>query len=1069
MRIMKKKYFKRKDLMRKMKIIRKQKFQNQSSQDCSEENGDEAKLEMLRSNNSCLARALADQKIETNNWYTEAITLRGELHELREKQIREPVIMNVENMFGETEKQVKEYYESIEVDFNSALDRLVKVVEKLTKVKQLVLGSRTTLENCTQGTPNIFPRTSGSRVTLSSSGVNTAPRQRAVPPMVGGHVLQPVMVPLPKLKIEWNDRTRNHFLVGEDNEHNMSAIGEQSSPENSEVSEQQQSLDAEDDQLQYDVTATPDDNTPNTFELQSQDHLVTNPKTRLSEVQPRRYNLREKTHSPLEQQTPSPVEVHVSNREQRPSRRSRGRGSRRGQGSGSRLSKFHAAESSGQSTEGKEVHTSILDDPLEGPSWLLDVGRSRFYSRCRRKTQRQKRGKKSSDVTLDSSDEESDGIVVSPVLSNGGFQGSRSRKKVSLATAPTDSPPLSLDHSCLDSPSSMRTRLETLEGAGGRRSKRHLKRKQFVESENLEIKGENIFVSLEQDKQINQGIIPNTQSPVAEVGTPKKVVTNVNSITDNKGQSCNTSSAFISRSPVALREDADITCKIVTNMDITMPVSNLVIQENPPVIHENPTVIQENPQTCIEKNIDSSQDELKVTQSKRKFFKTRETELSEEIPVNCEKTPFDLSMLNETVVDVPRFSSTRTTEKENLPPLSAKSPSEYASLCNVSVVLEDVMKQPEYSKTPREFIQSAWKESQSAECIPSHTPRKLRSVSRRTLQYTVNCDEDNEEIEKPKRARKTRRNGESSSSLVNKSRRTNSAKTLVDDEVVDIEFQESEDKKTDPLTDTDIVGKNLEKCIVLLNKTPTIESSVLLEAEPLEVLSDIHQQEQPSEKMEDPQVHDEEVEATSGVSPDTQQESSHVETMINTDFIEKEECEGDTQTGTKNDEPEDDCVVLEDFCDEQIQETQGTSQEQTNSEPPVIAGSPNTAFEGFQSSETSENCRKTAYQMKSFFSKPEKGSPVHYSVEVQDSSDTKSIAEISSGDCGRRRRAALKVSSFKEVALNRKMRRGENNAIIVADSEKGRGRSKSRGSGVKRQRRGRSIAAGKAVEGEASS
>ncbi|MPC58139.1 hypothetical protein E2C01_052134 [Portunus trituberculatus] len=208
--MLKKRHIKRKELMRKMNIMRKHKFQKQPSPGCSEGNGDE--LEMLRRNNSSLAKALSDQKIETNNWYTEAITLRGELLELREKQAREPVIMNVENVFGEIEKQVKEYYESIEVDFNSALDRLVKVVEKLTKVKQLVLGSRTTLQNSTHEISNIFPRTSGSRVTLSSSGVNTAPRQRAVPPMVGGHVLQPVMVPLAKLKIDWNDRKRNHFL-----------------------------------------------------------------------------------------------------------------------------------------------------------------------------------------------------------------------------------------------------------------------------------------------------------------------------------------------------------------------------------------------------------------------------------------------------------------------------------------------------------------------------------------------------------------------------------------------------------------------------------------------------------------------------------------------------------------------------------------------------------------------------------------------------------------------------------------------------------------------------------------
>ena len=69
-----------------------------------------------------------------------------------------------------------------------------------------------------------------------------------------------------------------------DEGHNMSTIGERSSPENNEVSEEQQSLDAEDDPPQHD----PDGSTPE-FDR------------RLSEDQPRRYNLRDKTLSPPEQ------------------------------------------------------------------------------------------------------------------------------------------------------------------------------------------------------------------------------------------------------------------------------------------------------------------------------------------------------------------------------------------------------------------------------------------------------------------------------------------------------------------------------------------------------------------------------------------------------------------------------------------------------------------------------------------------------------------------------------------------------------------------------------------------
>lgn len=1013
-----------------MKIMRKQKSQKESPPGSSKENENEEKLEMLRRNNSCLARALADQKIETNNWYTEAITLRGQLFELREKQIKEPAIMNIENVFGETEKQVKEYYDSIEVDFNSALDRLVKVVEKLAKVKQLVLGSRTTLQNCTQEIPSIFPRSSGSRVTLSSGGVNNAPRQRAVPPMVGGHVLQPVMVPLNKLKIDWNGGRRNHILVGEDNERNMSIIGEQASPENIDVSEEQQSLDVEDDQLEHDVTVVPDDDSP---EPPSQDQPGL--ETRLSEDRPRRYNLREKTLSPLEQQTPSPLEGKVSNRGQKSPRR--GRRPRREQGFLSRRSRSPAADSPEQMREGQEFHTLVLDDPLEGPSWLLDVGKSRFYSRRVRKSRKQKRGKSSSVIALDSSDDESDGVEVSPSL-NGGLQGSRSRKRVSaLATAPTDSPPLSLDHSCLESPYSKQARLESLEGAGGQRSKRHRKRKS-VRSGNLEIE------DLEQDDQIDQGAVPNTRSPVPAVGT----LTEVDSVTDNnKGPSSNTPPSLSSESSLALQENVDITCNNVTNMDLTLPISDFVIQENPPVI-------QENPQTCIERNVDCLQDELKVTLSKRKFFKTKGMELSEEIPVPSEKTPYDLSM-NETLVDLPPFSSTRTTEKENLPPVSPPVSAKRLSLCDVSVVLKDVMKQPEYSKTPRELTSSPWKESQSAKCISSNTPRQLRSVRRKTLQYTTNC-EDNEEIETPKRPRRTRRDNKFTSSLNNKSKRARSSKILIDDEVIDSGLLESED--------TALIGKNFEKCIVLLNRTPTMESCTSSEVEPQEVVSNIHQQEQPFEEMERSQECNENVETPSDLFPDLfperQQDNSRGETETDTDFIE-EIGEGNTQTGIQNDDPGNDCIVLEDSDDDDIKAAQGTCQEETNNEQPRTTDGPNISFEGFQSSETAKNSRN--YQINSFFNHSEKGNP------DQDSSDNSSTAGVPSGDCGRRRRAALKISSFKEVSLSRKMRRGDNNEIVIADSRKSNGRSQSRGCGVKKQKRGRSSAAGKAAEAEESS
>lgn len=557
--------------------------------------------------------------------------------------------------------------------------------------------------------------------------------------------------------------------------------------------------------------------------------------------------------------------------------------------------------------EGKEAHTSSPDeeDPLEGPSWLLDVGRSRASKtqfRGRRVNVRKKKCAMTAGdaAALNSSDEDADGSVnFSPKLRQDEFQKSRSRKKVpSPALAPKNSPSESLDQSCLDSPASMLTRLEMLEAVGGRKSKRFQKRRKcFGNSESLEAKCEDASLSLQQDKQLDRSTVPSTEKVDLEFCTPKKMDARVDSVTEtNKEESCNTSPALISETSEDFREDNDLTCKIVTNMDITLPVSN--------------SIIEENPATSIVKNTCSLQDESKSTQSKKKFFKTRGMELFEEIPEKVEKTPFDLSMLDESVVKMAPFSPPRTTEKENLPPLSAENGNESLSLRRVSVVLEDVMKQPECSKTPKGLPRLMQKASQSDKCMSSHTTRRLRSLTRRTLQYSVNYSEDSGEIKKLERARRTIKKGESEHSpktvdvLVEsacnpelKSLRKSATKPLDDTpEDTHIELEESRRKKVCVLLSDNINKKEvLNECFVKVHRTPIKWSPTTrvdknrsprrnIQNE-LSVLLDLHQQQQPSVDGKNPQQQMEEVEAASDVradTPTTSCNSSPVNTEENT-------------------------------------------------------------------------------------------------------------------------------------------------------------------------------------------
>ena len=455
-------------------------------------------------------------------------------------------------------------------------------------------------------------------------------------------------------------------------------------------------------------------------------------------------------------------------------------------------------------------------------------------------------------AALDSSDENDDeSLDITPKTKKSRLQGSKSRKiAASQAITLEVNPSLSLDHSCLDSPttpSSMLARFETLEAVGGRKSKRFLKkRKHFVKSMD-----EDVSVTLQQDNQVDKESKPKAENLVIDLLTPKNMKAEVDLITDLKKEvPCNTVSAFINESPGDLRENGDLTCKIVTNMDITMPVSNLVIQENPT--------------TCKEENFDGLQDEFKSTRPKRKFFKTKEMELSKDIPENVERTPFDLSMLNDSVAQLPPFSSTRTTEKENLPPVSADYSDELAMLCDVSVVLEDVMKQPVCSKTPGKLLKVTQKQSQSAK----RTSSQFKSATR-TKQHTVNNTGVNEEIKKSKRARKTVKESdspkvidvsvESTSDLELETLTESVIKPSNDKEDTHIKLQESRGKNA-CVSLSDTIGKcDLEECVVLVHRIPVVKSYISSQVDKNEtttrilqnhssILSDLQQQQLPQQQ-----------------------------------------------------------------------------------------------------------------------------------------------------------------------------------------------------------------------------
>ena len=134
-----------------------------------------------------------------------------------------------------------------------------------------------------------------------------------------------------------------------------------------------------------------------------------------------------------------------------------------------------------------------------------------------------------------------------------------------------------------------------------------------------------------------------------------------------------------------------------------------------------------------------------------------------------------------------------------------------------------------------------------------------------------------------------------------------------------------------------------------------------------------------------------------------------------TDHIEKkEQSEENIYTGKVIDEPEA-CSLLEDTCDKQTVQSEPTPEEQLDSEKCDVVETPdgNAEFKGFENTEIFKMIKRSSVVLKPFNDDLVNGSP------VECNSNNINNAEESSSEHGRtRRKAALKISSFKELDLH---------------------------------------------------
>lgn len=299
----------------------------------------------------------------------------------------------------------------------------------------------------------------------------------------------------------------------------------------------------------------------------------------------------------------------------------------------------------------------------------------------------------------------------------------------STTPSPTDTQTQSSDHSCLDLNTSVLARLELLEAQGGRKSRRLRKSKLNIATFDSELQDSASDINMQENEQL---VIISPKKMLHTLPVSNAQDPGVSLTAENKKMPSENSPASSNDCREAQSADSNVTCGIVTNMDMTQPVSDTIIQQN---------------RTSKVGNVECLQDECKTTQTKKKFFKTKEQDSVDEPPKAVERTPFDLSMLNESVVNLPPFSSMRTTEKENLQPLLCGSGDEPITLCDVSVVLKDVIKESRCSDTPKRSGRVSQKGNHSPKGTPLLSSAGRSKRARRTLQYKVcDCSEGSDEF-----------------------------------------------------------------------------------------------------------------------------------------------------------------------------------------------------------------------------------------------------------------------------------------------------------------------------------
>ncbi|XP_042881583.1 uncharacterized protein LOC122259092 isoform X2 [Penaeus japonicus] len=1060
------------------------------------------KLAKLRGNNRALAKALASQKIETQHWYNKVISLKAELQDAQEL-LRSGSTDNDAAIEKEVEQRLREYSEPFNAAISESMQNVLVVVESLTKLKGLAGGalknrrSRSSSTSRKSSSAFSLPRASGSRLPLAPTGSNSSPRQSVVRPMVGGLVLQPARVAIPKLDLTWRRRLQERLEARQDLD--LSIIGEQSVHQEEEEISSQNDVQAQND-FDLDMSNRTEETESSELGNRSCDDSIVSQNSSVDEIQP----AGEPEHSQRRRRSA------VNNTPESPrgtSRRGgRGRGRpRRGDSSNTpnnspATSKAESSVTSGTEVQGDDVPVhppeatpdnlnQQEEDPLEGPSWwYTDLGalhgsRGGGRGRSRGRGRQRSSAKHSPGINLaleSSSESECDELPSrkSKVSEKGpaGLQSPQVDKEPTCASLEVNkSPPLSLDHSYLASPASMLARLENLEAKSGRRSK--------ARSRGMSLRGstENAGRSSEVGTEGQRRL------------TRRRTEIKRNSLEADPVK--NEDDSFNLKLEETVLDDGD-DYKVESQLSdsILMPPPSLPL----PVV-EKDFLITDNDLTCIgDISMDMTEPLSKIigqaavdlhkgedTKIERRFFKTQSPDLvgSPKVGEAPEKTPFDLSLMDATVVNIPPYSSQRSLEKENLPPHfdgenSKEEKKESVNLRRVSVVLEDVMKCPDLPDkyTPdlklnlsAQKVKSAGNSSgKSKDTLPkaskAESPLLKKPKKRKTLRFSVAHEEEEEDEDEhfsPKKGRRSQKGRRKNSSVgMTRGRRsTLSRRTSNVDNVPAAPARKQRRRKKEPEDDStpqttpdiSMISDLEEESSAVPCKTSSEEEGMTKITLPVQNdisnnknmnLNDcyvmVHRTpekivQQSAVRSEDTLVL--ELDCTADLNSPTLMSPAKSPTLTSPvklgkmDNLSKqmELVMKKAQQMKMDQEGIQDTAVLEEIMDpcEAPEETTSEASGEAKSDE---QGSPVT-------------------------SKSEAAAVSHSDVKKDEDedcegADEKEVVEIKQEveEPRRRRGAALKITSFKELSLNSKMRRLSNTVVINDGKPKAKGRQSSRSS-----------------------